>query len=429
MGLLFDVTQVERGLDRLLAYTYPCVDISPIILISNPDSRSRRTDGYAQLLDDIDETHNALVRIEEQLAEVKLRLRQRRAILATALVPVSGLPTEVLRQIFTLVAESDRTSRACIGLSHVSSAWRAASIGLTELWTVIQVPEACPDMVHEFAARSRDLPLELYRLQDRHWPADLDLTPEVASRLSIMSSAPSEGPTPSVFGQSLMRHSAVTRLDTLDMSGLSQSIIGGMASARALRVSNSTIDPGLSIRMERLVDLSVESVLNTDLSALMGSLQAPLLRHVTLSRIWIHMEPHRFPAVGREWEYMDNLSAQGIREEEDETGRQNFENEVVARLISAFPHEELASHIASLALDRCHFGFMISILRGWRMFNLTSLKLVLSNEHASDQYIVQYWRSREGTSNFTRYTPDFHGHLYDFVRLLAICALPSCNRR
>lgn len=378
MGALFDVTPVERALDHLLAYAYPRVDITPTILISSPTLRAERADEYAKLLNDVDETNNGIARLESQLAEIKLRLRQRRATVATALVPVTGLPTEMLREVFLLVAENTRSSKARITLSHVSSTWRAVSLGLKELWTVIHVPECHPDIVHEFASRSGALRLELYRLPYNDWPADLELTSDEASRLTIMSSATSDWRSDdTVFKRSLMQHSPLIQLDTLIMSGPNQAIFGGMASAESLRVSDSTFHDNHPIRMERLVELSVGGVLSAAVSGVMGSLEAPLLRHLAFSRIWISMDSHRFPAQGEEWDHIAELNARGITEEEDD-GFGTFKGELVTDLTSPFRHEEIASQIASLVVDVCHCGFIIPIFVGWRMSNLMSLTLVLS---------------------------------------------------
>lgn len=421
MGLLFDVTQVESALEALRSYTYPCIEITPTILISKASSRAYCVAEYSKLLDDIDETHSALVRLEAQLKDVDVRLQQRRGAVSTALAPVTGLPTELLHEIFSQVAASDRSSKARIRLSHVSSTWRAASLGLKELWTVIEVPEGSTDMVHEFAARSGDLRLELYRLPGTEWPEDLELTSNEASRILAMSSAPFDG-AGAVFRQSLVKQSTAMHLDTLIVSGPDQFIIGGMASAKTLRVCKSTVHHNGPIRMERLLELFADSILVTDVSGLTGSLQAPLLQHLTFTRIWISMEPLRFPPEGEEWEYLEMLRARGLFEEDDD-GFANFEDQMVEELTRPFPQRDVASQATSLVLDRCHCSFVMSIFGGWEMSNLTSLTLVLSTDRDSDQISLQYWRSREGITGTRKHVPHFHPEFFEFVRRRAVYAI------
>lgn len=329
MGVLFDVTPVERALDHLLAYRYPC-DMVPTIRISNPTSRAQRADEYAKLLSDVDETRSAIARLEAQLTDVNSRLQQCRALVATALVPVTGLPTEVLREIFMLVAENDRTSKARIRLSHVSSAWRAVSLGLRELWTVIQVPRHSPDIVHEFAARSGDLRLELYRLPGNDWPADLELTPAESSRLSAMSSASHKllG-IETIFKRSLIQLSPLIRIDALVVSGPDPYIFGGMESAKSLQVSDTTFDHFHPFRMERLMKLFIDNITDDSLSDLMDALHALTLRHLTLSRVWVTRPSHIFLRHTSDWDYMHMLSAP---EADEEDNFEDFKDSVVGEL-------------------------------------------------------------------------------------------------
>lgn len=132
MRVLFNVTPVEQALDSLLAYTYPVIDLSPTIRIPNATSRASRIGEMTAMLRVIDETHDAVTRSETRIVQLVFSLRQRRAAVITAAAPVTGLPTELVRKIFLHVAESDKSSKARIVLSHVSSSWRSISLGLSD---------------------------------------------------------------------------------------------------------------------------------------------------------------------------------------------------------------------------------------------------------------------------------------------------------
>lgn len=261
MTVLFDVTPVERALHPILAYSYPAIDLSPIIRLPNAASRAFRANQLATVLRDISETRDAVARLETCLEEVVFGLRQRRAAALTALAPVTGLPTEILREVFFLVADSDKTSKARIVLSHVSSSWRAVSLGFKELWTIIQVPHSCPDMVHEFARRSEDLRLELSTLSTSRWPDNLELSRSEISRLAVVIYTSVPPPPLRASFQSAQDHIS---LDECVLSGAfgRQHDLFGIYSSKSLELLNPSLSWSSLRRMTRLVSLTLA---NTDI--------------------------------------------------------------------------------------------------------------------------------------------------------------------
>lgn len=210
MGPVFDVKRVEQALDALLAYKYPVIDLCPTIRIAH-GARSSRVDALRAMAQDLEETRADFAALERKIEKLVLGVEQRRAACITALAPVSGLPTELLVEIFNIVAKDDRTSRARITLSHVSSVWRNVALGAKELWTIIQVPSHSPEMVHEFARRSGSFFLELSTRSLDGWPEDLALTSDEASRLSVVISHRS----PSLcLRASLKRHATLMNLES-----------------------------------------------------------------------------------------------------------------------------------------------------------------------------------------------------------------------
>ncbi|TCD65809.1 hypothetical protein EIP91_002202 [Steccherinum ochraceum] len=79
--------------------------------------------------------------------------------------PISRLPTEILQEVFCLVAEDDvESSLRHFRLGQVCQRWRAAALGCRKLWSRIVVHDhkPCIDAVRCMIGRSEGAPLEVY---------------------------------------------------------------------------------------------------------------------------------------------------------------------------------------------------------------------------------------------------------------------------
>lgn len=344
MSPLFDLTPVKGALDALLGLTCPPVDLSPIICISHAATRSSRTDVLKAILGEIDETRVSIAEVEDMLSCLLVDLRQRSAAVMTALAPVAGLPTELLVEIFLIVADNDRTSKARITLSHVSSLWRAVALDTKELWTVIQVPSGHPEMMHELARRSGFLRFNLSPLPNGAWPEDLEIGSEEAPRLSVLS-VHSRIPAVS-FGTSLERHASLICLDKLTIStrGAPDIMRGGMTSTRSLHLRGTSLysfPPDYAVRMDRLTSLTISNNEAWVASHHLQWILAPLLSHLKLSNIRYGIGSNIDP--------------------EDPDERVN--------------HGGYNEQIVSLNMVDCSWPVVFYVLAAWRMPNLTSATL------------------------------------------------------
>lgn len=223
MVALFDIAPVERSLAPLLAHVYPGIDLTPTSRTPNSAKRAARIQELSALIEDFNTTIDVVGRLEDSVAQLMRELRRRRAAAEMALAPVTGLPNEVLEEVFLIVAANDTTSMAHIPISHVSSRWRVVSIGLKQLWTTI----LHPGLLHEYAERSKDLRLHFTPLPKARWPSDLEIAPAEASRLSTLLFRHSIhlgdkalGAPPERFVSSLERVGSQLALDRVEIAGV-----------------------------------------------------------------------------------------------------------------------------------------------------------------------------------------------------------------
>lgn len=158
--MFFDTSTVDSALQSLLAFRYPDADTFPVLATPRTRDRVKRTEELASLLREFERTIVAVAHLEVKVWALGRELRNRASTIATALAPVTALPTELLRDIFRMVVVDDDSSQSRIALSHVSSRWRSVSLALPELWTELQHRASYRDkMTTEFMARSRSLTL------------------------------------------------------------------------------------------------------------------------------------------------------------------------------------------------------------------------------------------------------------------------------
>lgn len=224
------------------------------------------------------------------MARIALGLKQRRARIKTALAPVTGLPTETLREIFLIAAANDPTSKLHITISHVSSHWRAASIYTKELWTTI----CYPAMLHECAERAGDQRLHFTPSSKAYWPHDLELTLEEALRLStwlLRLSIHHEGGNisgpPERFTSSLTKRTTLIMPDTIIIMGpeyackvpaLGQALSLSTKEQSALRITPRA----------QLTEVSLSNMLVSECTSFLRilSLHAPCLSRLRLRTIF-----------------------------------------------------------------------------------------------------------------------------------------------
>lgn len=174
-------------------------------------------------------------------------------------------------------------------LSHVSSSWRAVSLGLRELWTIIQVPYRRTEMVHEFARRAGDMRMELSAKSS--WPIDLELDGFEISRLAVLvlEAAPAYSLFTSIetFGDricldKLVLYTSAKAFHILHLSGIRAS--------RSMEIEGYPFSHQWfqSIRMSQLVSLSLTCIYVEDVNSLLSNLTAPLLREIKFDHLEIN---------------------------------------------------------------------------------------------------------------------------------------------
>lgn len=177
--MLFDTSSAELALDALLAFSYQPPDTTPIFLGGYLSKCPSRKSELNNAVCKLEQTIAAVSKLELKVALLQTRLRNYVAEIKGALTAAAALPTELLCEIFILVADSDESSRARIALSHVSRRWRNIAVAVPELWTVIETGPGRTgkaDMLKEFGRRAGSLELHVSSSQTyRDLPADLDL--------------------------------------------------------------------------------------------------------------------------------------------------------------------------------------------------------------------------------------------------------------
>lgn len=188
--MLLNLEALKVAVDAILASQYPSVDVTPTILVSNLASRRLREAQLDTHLSSVQQTCTALGSLIEKLQTVQAALVARTHAIQTCTAPVSGLPTELLQQIFLIYAARDIYFKH-MTLSHVSARWREASIALPELWTEVQIPKYRFDKIsEEMSVRSGTLPLRLTILRSssrQPYPSSTQPSQQVIDRLADLT--------------------------------------------------------------------------------------------------------------------------------------------------------------------------------------------------------------------------------------------------
>lgn len=167
MPPLIDTAKAVDSINELVVdlASLELVDFSPFSLLKELNYLGRRNTRnmlIADALKDIEETFPLITHLETRLAELR-RILQQRATSVRNLFAIS-LPTELLVEIFSIVADTDPSPRAGLRVSHVSSQWRAVALALPKLWTTLKFKSSYvhdSDMLDEFVRRSGRLEISL----------------------------------------------------------------------------------------------------------------------------------------------------------------------------------------------------------------------------------------------------------------------------
>lgn len=182
--MLIDLGSLTVALDQVESFKYPAINLCPLLLVKGTDARHVRKQELDAVRHDLEESVAVVLQLADRLSAVRRGLEIRAASLANACAPVTALPTELLSEIFKLVAYSpdprmrsstcsyagtEMSSQSRIDLSHVCSEWRGIMLGIPELWTLIQLPSHDPPtMLDEFVRRSRSLSVDITFLSLEH---------------------------------------------------------------------------------------------------------------------------------------------------------------------------------------------------------------------------------------------------------------------
>lgn len=351
MGVLFDVTPVHHALAPLLAFAYPNADLTPTILTSNLVTRAKQRETLSALLEDFDATLETVAHLGDALARITSGLKQRRGRIKMALAPVTGLPTEILREIFLIAGANDTTSKVHIIASHVSSHWRSVIIGIKQLWTAI----CYPGMMHECAERAGDQRLHLTPISGARWPPDLEATPAEVSRISTWLLRLGLY----VDGRSIDRppDSFVRSLASISVLMPSKVVIMGPETAcrdphvaQAFTLSHYEHDALMSGCAKQLTEVVVSNMPVFSCSCFLAELSrdAPLFSQLQLCTI-----------------FGDDVSEYGVEDVEE-----------VDQAYAIEP-PYCCSQLVSLTVEGCCEGVYAQVLDNWVMPNLISLTLDL----------------------------------------------------
>lgn len=382
MVVLFDVTPIQQTLDSLLEYSYPAIDITPIILTPNHPPRNAQKEALSDMLQDVTETHAAVLLVQESLTRLETSVRLREAALKAALAPVSGLPTEVLRDIFIRVFDIEKflntsgVHKSHIHLSAVCSRWRAIALSIHYFWKHIHVRNRTPELFEHFARRSGSLPLNVVLNHLTRGP--LVISESAASRINTLELCRFQHEDIMTTLENVASSLRLQRLSLTSTHGLedymeNQSVEGplftlnrGLTSAKNLYLTNSTLSNPLKLRMKRLRNLHIRCVDNSDVSDILHALSNSSVKSIVL----------------------DNIAA-----EDDMPG--------IVAVTEAFGLEK---KITSLDVMYCSGKVLSWICAEWRMKALTSFTLTQPNVFQDE-------------------TAEYEALLYGFVRAPPTCII------
>lgn len=264
--MLFDTSSVELALESLLAFKYPGVDISPLLMTPLPLNRVTRAEGLATLLRDFERTIVAV---------------------ACSSSGSHGVPTELLQEIFRAVIVNNDSSQARIALSHVSSRWRSVSLALPELWTEIHHSISYrTDMFAEFMPRSGSL--DLLISVDTSIPHANIPTTRVSS-VTFRGYSTEEALTALIptFPVLNLKHMSLRQDDNLGRLP----VCWQMANLRSLRLCGVALTNG-STRIHCLEEIHISNINFTSLALTISEVGAQALSEIELSNITHSNDPH-----------------------------------------------------------------------------------------------------------------------------------------
>lgn len=351
---LFDVSPIEQALAPLLSFTYPTISTTPAILIQMPSERATYKSALDTALGDIEETRISVARLEEMVARLHSDLRRREAAVKEALAPVTGMPTEILQDIFLIVlaCAEGRPSDTSITLSHVSSRWCHVSLGLWELWSTARLTQRLPDMLQTFASRSGNLRLDVSALPVS---IPLDFGPDFdIARISSLAIGVGDSRSSRKLLSSIETRASDVNLDSLLLSSPAhgQSVTfkmdkyPGLQTARTLTLEGVTFlwhDWRPWLTMNRLERLTISRCQDANVTQIIGALKdAPLLETVELDSIY----------------HLDRNAS-----------------------LDAYPYTD---QIRTFKLTECPWPVWIKVLSEWTMPQLVSLTVDLNLLDARD---------------------------------------------
>lgn len=184
--MLFDDTVrgcLTLGLLRMLNTKYPNPGELPLVSTSNLTDRQMRREELEELLWEVTDTKGWLNALNDCLAKVIEDVRLLENKTRWLMVPIHGLPRELVVRIFSHVHESSSSSMSSVPLSHVCSQWRRIALGCPELWTKVDLStNSAQYVLDEFARRSCRKSLRLLSCSGLNPKVPIRVSPKVAER-------------------------------------------------------------------------------------------------------------------------------------------------------------------------------------------------------------------------------------------------------
>lgn len=272
-------------------------DFTPIILSHPPNRRSARIGAIKQSLSELEIQQQRLDALVTKLSYLQAGLTRRRALCASALAPISAMPSEILCGIFGHVVRSDNYISEVltpIRLSLVCSSWRAIVSNHKHMWSSARLRTD----LHMYSAdlaifldRSKPLPFGL-TVEDIPWwrklfancygSARWPWLSELQQRLEYLSWNSSDDI--GRFLESFERGSSFTSLHTLS--------IVQPDNCRSCQISKEDDRLDGRITRERVIPTSVSFPVLTELSLDNVSFSPPTslihtLKRLKISKTWL----------------------------------------------------------------------------------------------------------------------------------------------
>jgi len=107
----------------------------PHILSTPPSQRYAIQTETAKLISSLRELEHELEVIQREVKRVHESISQQRADAEMSLQPIGALPPETIREVVLHTVKGPRDHRQIMRLSHVSTLWREAVLGISTLFT------------------------------------------------------------------------------------------------------------------------------------------------------------------------------------------------------------------------------------------------------------------------------------------------------